>query len=199
MVSLKKKLFSLKILYLRFFRKFIYTLYYVTFLNYFIKKHLFLFKVINLVDSDDEENLIKPNKQKKNKDEHFVCLEKTHKKEEDNSVVKDQITNSQNSQQSSLIPNASDQNNDNSNNMTKITLKNGNNFHSKFWGLNEKDIDQEKALKFKLNENDNTFVYDPLFIIKSKYARLGNLVDNQSSNLEFDSNEGIKIAFNGKF
>ena len=175
------------------------TLCYPTLLSYFIKKHLFLFKVINLVDSDDEENLIKPNKQKKNKDEHFVSLEKTHEKEQDNSIVKDQITNDKNSQQSLPIPNVSDQNNENSNNMTKVTLKNGNNFHAKFWGLNEKDIDQEKALKFKLKEKDNTFAYDPLFIIKSKYARLGSLVDNQSSNLEFDTNEGIKVAFNGKF
>ena len=45
-----------------------------------------------------------------------------------------------------LIPNALDQNN---NNMTKITVKNANNFHSKFWGLNENDIDQEKTLQFK--------------------------------------------------
>ena len=63
-----------------------------------------------------------------------MCLEKTLEKKEVNSVVKDQITNNKNSKHSLLIPNASEQN---YNNMTKITVKNANNFHSKFWVLNE--------------------------------------------------------------
>jgi hypothetical protein len=61
----------------------------------------------------------------------------------------------------------------------------------KLWDLNQNDIDNEKAFKLKLkNEGKSTSVFN----LKTKFLRLGCLIDDEGPILEFDANEGLQIT-----
>ena len=59
------------------------------------------------------------------------------------------------------------------------------------WDLNQNDIDHEKSLKLKQNEESSGAT---VFNLKSKFLRLGCLIDDEGPILEFDANEGLQIT-----
>jgi len=138
-----------------------------------------------LIESDDEECLIKETKLKKAKDDSMekengaLNVDDISKNNQTKTIHEDQISENTSIQ-------TPEKNNFNS-------IRQKNNFCLKFWGLNEKDIDIEKTTSFQSDESQ----VGNEFKLQAKYVRLGNLIGQENSTLDFETNEGVKITMSG--
>jgi hypothetical protein len=145
-----------------------------------------------LIESDDEECLIKESKLKKAKDDS--------KKEASNV---DDI--SQNSQAKTIQENQISENTrvqtpekkNLENNLQNYSVHQKNSYYLKFWGLSANYLDQEKKVSYQIDERQVSG--DGVFGLKAKYVRLGNLIGDENSRLEFDPNEAMNIKMSGNY
>ena len=69
------------------------------------------------------------------------------------------------------------------------------NLNLKFWGISKNDIDQQKALQYKINKDRQ--LNSTSFTINTKYTRLGCLI-REESKLEIEYNGSLKFEITGK-